>query len=93
LQRGNNEYKQKVDQHSRTLQLEVGDQVLSHLGKVRFQRGTYNKLELRMIGLCKIQRKFGEKTYEIELLEDVGISPIFNIADLYPYREDGTRGS
>jgi hypothetical protein len=22
----------------------------------------------------------------------VGISPIFNIADLYPYREDGTRG-
>jgi hypothetical protein len=22
----------------------------------------------------------------------VGISPIFNITDLYPYREDGTRG-
>jgi hypothetical protein len=23
----------------------------------------------------------------------VGISPIFNIADLYPYREDGTGGT
>jgi hypothetical protein len=24
--------------------------------------------------------------------EDVGISPIFKISDLYPYREDDTKG-
>jgi hypothetical protein len=71
----------------------VGDQVLSHLRKERFPRGTYNKLKLKKIGSCKILRKFDANAYEIELPEDVGISPIFNISDMYPYREDDTRGS
>jgi hypothetical protein len=48
---------------------------------------------LKKIGPCKILRRFGENAYELELPEDVGISPIFNIADLYPYREDGAEGS
>ena len=39
------------------------------------------------IGPCKILRKFGANVYEIELPDDVGISPIFNVSDLYPYRE------
>jgi hypothetical protein len=38
-------------------------------------------------------RKFDENAYEIELPDDVGISPIFNILDLYPYRKDDTKGS
>jgi hypothetical protein len=44
---------------------------------------------LKKIGSCKILRSFGENDYELELPEDVGISPIFNIANLYPDREDG----
>jgi hypothetical protein len=35
-------------------------------------------------------RKFDANTCEIELLNGVGISPIFNVADLYPYRNDDT---
>ena len=32
-------------------------------------------------------RNFSANAYEIELPPDIGISPIFNVADLYPYRE------
>jgi hypothetical protein len=93
LKRRNSEYKCRDDQHKRKLEFEVGDQVLAHLRKERFLRGTYNKMKLKKIGPYKILRIFGENAYELELLEDVGISPIFNISDLYPYREDRVEGS
>jgi hypothetical protein len=41
---------------------------------------------MKNIGSCKVIRKFGANAYEIELPDGVGISPIFNVVDLYPYR-------
>lgn len=70
--------------------LEVGDLVLTHLKKEIFPRGEYNKLKPNNIGPCKILRKISENENELELLVDIGISPIFNVVDLYPYREDST---
>jgi hypothetical protein len=43
---------------------------------------------MKKIGQCKILRNFPANAYEIELPEDVGISQIFNVADLYPYMMD-----
>jgi hypothetical protein len=48
---------------------------------------------LKKIGPCKILRKFGNNAYEIELPRDVEISTIFNVSDLYPYREVDTERS
>ena len=45
---------------------------------------------MKKIGPCKIKRKFSANAYEIELPEGIGISPIFNVADLYPFRETET---
>jgi hypothetical protein len=95
LQKSNQEYKRRADQWKRQLQFEVGDLVLAHLRKERFPRRTYNKLKMNKIGPCRVLKKFGENAHEIELPDGIGISPIFNISDLYPYRagekEAGTK--
>jgi hypothetical protein len=57
-----------------------------------FPRGTYNNLNMKKIGPCDILRKFDANAYEIEMPDDVGISPIFNVSDLYPYMNDDIGG-
>jgi len=86
LQDSSYKYKLKADLKRREMNYEVGDMVLAHLRKERFPRVEYNKLKLMKIGPCKFLRKFSANAYEFELPTGIGISPIFNVADLYPYK-------
>lgn len=72
----------------REVNFEVRDLVLAHLRKERFPKGEYNKLKSKKIGSCRILRKFSANAYEIELPLGVGISPIFNVAELYKYENE-----
>jgi hypothetical protein len=47
---------------------------------------------MKNIGPCRILRKFAANTYKIELPDNVGISPIFNVAYVYIYKEDAEGG-
>jgi hypothetical protein len=88
LKTSSQEYKRRVDQHRRQLQIEVGDLILAHLRKERFPKGTYNKLKMKKIKPCKVLKKFGTNAYEFELPNGIGISPIFNVSNLYPYKAE-----
>ena len=84
----NQEYKRRADQHRRQLQFEVSNLDLAHLWKERFPRGTYNKLKMKKIGPCRVLKKLGENAYEIEFSDEIGISPTFNVSNLYPYKAE-----
>jgi hypothetical protein len=71
---------------------EIGDQFLAHMRKERFPKEKYNKMKMKKIGPCKILRKFATNAYEIEFPKDIGMSPIFNVLDLYCYRMNDTEG-
>ena len=72
------------------VQFEVGDIVLEHLIKEIFHIGKCKKLKLKNIRPYKTLRIFSSNAYELEFPVDIGISPMYNVADLYPYRGDDT---
>ena len=61
-----------------------------HLRKERFLVGTYNKLKMKKFGPCKIVKRHDSgNAYEVELLAELNISPVFNILDLIEFYEGG----
>lgn len=88
LEDNSQKYKQQANLKRMEVQFNVGDEVLVHLCKECFLRGAYNKLKQKKIGPCKVLQKFSANSYEIQLPPGIGISPIFNVADMFPYTAD-----
>jgi hypothetical protein len=91
LQGNSSRYKKSSYLKRKEVHFKVSDLLLAHLRKERFPRGEYNKLNLKKIGPCKVLRKFSANAYELELRANMYISPIFNVAYLYPYIGDTTK--
>ena len=86
LQHTIEKYKEHADKKRRDLKFKVGDMVMIHLKKERLPKGQYTKLMMKKVGPFKILKKCGKNSYKIHLPLDIGLSPIFNIYDIYAYK-------
>ena len=89
LQESAEKYKHRAYLKRKEVKFQVGDLAMAYVKNERFPKGTYNKLNLKNIGPFQVLRKFFANAYEIELPFDFQISPIFNVSDLYPFRDAG----
>ena len=75
-------YRDKEDESKRKRSFEVHKDVMLHLRKEMFPAKTYNIVKYKIISPYKIIRNPYGNAYEVELLEDMNISNIFDVADL-----------
>lgn len=79
-------YKQAVDLKRRDVQFKVGDMVMIHLKKERLPKEKYTKMLMKKIGPFKVLKRCGTNAYKIDLRSNVGLSPIFNVSNIYAYK-------
>lgn len=82
----NDQYKLSADPHQRHKEFNVGDFVIVRLAPERFPKHAAKKLCTKSLGPFPIIKQLGTNAYLLELPTHLNISPVFNIADLYPYR-------
>ena len=59
-----------------------------YLRREQFARKTYHELKYKNIGPWKIIKKINDNAYEVSLLANLEISPIFSVSNLYTFHGD-----
>ena len=81
-------YKALADRGRKEMLFEEGDLVWVHLRKERFPHARNNKLKQRGDGPFRVIKKLGPNAYELELPDEYGVHPVFNVSDLSPFIPD-----
>ena len=78
-------YAKRVNKTRKKLVFEQGDLVWVHLRKDRFPEQRKCKLQPRGDGPFAVLERINDNAYKIDLPEEYGVSPTFNVSDLSPY--------
>jgi hypothetical protein len=81
----NKKYRITGSKDWKEVKLEPRDLVWLHLRKEWFPDLRNSKLMSRVDGPFKILEKINDNAYKLELPPEFGVSPTFNISDLWPY--------
>ena len=79
-------HKAKVDESRRVVEFNVGDLFMVYLNQSRMKKGVPQKLQMKRIRPCPILDMYGDNAFKVELPDDSGLSPIFNIENLVHYK-------
>jgi len=64
----------------------MGDFVMARIQPERLPKHSHQRLHARAMGSYQIVRKLGSNAYVLELPDNLGISPIFNVEHLTLHR-------
>ena len=81
----NENYKSATDVHRRYQEFNKNDQVMLRHRVERLPPGTWKKVHAKRMGPFRIKKKVSANAYELDLPSDMGIGPVFNVADLTSY--------
>ena len=81
----NYNYQSTVDSHKRLQELAIFDEVLIRAHQESFLLRTLKKLHTQRKDLYKILRRFGSSAYELNILRDLEINPVFSVENLTRY--------
>jgi hypothetical protein len=84
LQKSNEKYKQRHDQHWVPHKFQVGDKIWLHLQKECLKRPHRNLRPLRY-GSYTITKAVGDNSFQLNIPPFLGLHPVFNVDLLRPY--------